>query len=42
MDLIKLAIKRPTAIMAAVFMIIAFGVVAMETIQEPTVRNPVT
>ena len=29
MDLIKLAIKRPTAIMAAVFMIIAFGVVAM-------------
>jgi hydrophobic/amphiphilic exporter-1 (mainly G- bacteria), HAE1 family len=44
MDLIKLAIKRPTAIMAAVFMIIAFGVVAMETIPiqlTPDVRRPV-
>ncbi|MGY9013798.1 MAG: efflux RND transporter permease subunit, partial [Rhodospirillales bacterium] len=44
MDIIKLAIKRPTAVMAAVFMIVAFGVVAVETIPiqlTPDVRRPV-
>jgi len=44
MDIIKLAINRPTAIMAAVLMVIALGLVAMRTIPiqlTPDVRRPV-
>jgi len=44
MDLIKLAIRRPTAIMAAVLMVIAVGLVALANIPiqlTPDVRRPV-
>jgi len=44
MNLIKLAIERPTAIIAAVLMIIIFGLVALNTIPiqlTPDVRKPV-
>ena len=44
MDFIKLAIERPTAIIAAVLMIIMFGLVALRTIPiqlTPDVRKPV-
>jgi hydrophobic/amphiphilic exporter-1 (mainly G- bacteria), HAE1 family len=43
MNLIKLAIERPIAVMAAVLMIIMFGLVALETIPiqlTPDVRKP--
>ena len=44
MDLIRIAIKRPTAVVAAVVMVITFGVMALRTIPiqlTPDVRRPV-
>ena len=44
MNFIKLAIERPTAVVAAVLMIIMFGLVALNTIPiqlTPDVRKPV-
>ena len=44
MDLIRLAIKRPTAVVAAVIMVITFGIAALEVIpiqMTPDVRRPV-
>ena len=44
MDLIRLAIDRPIAVMAAVLMIVMFGMVALQTIPiqlTPDVRKPV-
>ncbi|MBT5077176.1 MAG: efflux RND transporter permease subunit, partial [Rhodospirillales bacterium] len=42
--LIELSLKRPTAVMAAVLMIIALGLVSLQTIPiqlTPDVRRPV-
>ena len=44
MNLIRMAIGRPTAVMAAVLMLVTFGVVALETIPiqlTPDVQRPV-
>ncbi len=44
MDLIKLAINRPTAVIAAVLMVVMFGLVALQTIPiqlSPDVNRPV-
>jgi HAE1 family hydrophobic/amphiphilic exporter-1 len=44
MDLIRLALDRPTAVIAAVIMVVTFGIVALETIpiqMTPDVRRPV-
>ncbi len=44
MNIIELAIKRPTAVIAAVLMIVAFGLLAIETIPiqlTPDVRRPI-
>ena len=44
MDLIRLSIERPIAVMAAVLMVVMFGLVALETIPiqlTPDVRKPV-
>jgi hydrophobic/amphiphilic exporter-1 (mainly G- bacteria), HAE1 family len=44
MDLIRLAIQRPIAVMAAVLMVVMFGMVALQTIPiqlTPDVRKPV-
>ena len=44
MNLIRIAIERPIAVIAAVLMIILFGVVALQTIPiqlTPDVRKPV-
>ena len=43
MNLIRLAIERPIAVIAAVMMIIMFGLVALQTIPiqlTPDVRKP--
>ena len=44
MNLIRMAIRRPTAVVAAVLMVVTFGVVALETIPiqlTPDVQRPV-
>ncbi|HBT41010.1 MAG TPA: hypothetical protein DEB21_02945, partial [Rhodospirillaceae bacterium] len=44
MDLIRLSIQRPIAVMAAVLMLILFGVVALYSIPiqlTPDIRKPV-
>jgi len=44
MDLIKLSIQRPIAVIAAVLMVVMFGVVALQTIPiqlTPDVRKPI-
>ena len=41
MDLIRLAIQRPIAVMAAVLMVVMFGIVALQTIPiQLTPRRP--
>ncbi len=44
MNLIELSLKRPTAVMAAVLMVVVFGLVALQTIPiqlTPDVRRPI-
>ncbi|MEE8506956.1 MAG: efflux RND transporter permease subunit, partial [Kiloniellales bacterium] len=44
MNLIKLSIERPTAVIAAVLMVVMFGLVALQTIPiqlSPDVNRPV-
>ena len=44
MNLIRISIERPIAVLAAVFMIVLFGLLALQTIPiqlTPDVRRPV-